>query len=296
MRYTKEIKVGGGGFANVFKAADWQTMHYVAMKELLELFPDNYRRFRRERDMLTKYKSTLYVVDILDSDIDADQPYIILEFSPYGSLEKYVTSRRDWRRVAGWLCDVARGLEIIHNNGDVHRDIKPSNLLQFKYPSGEVIKLTDFGLAIRNDNPSGPMTCSPFGTKGYIDPVALATGVLTKESDIYSLGKTMRELLTGNREPMFLTMLPGPPEFRTLIDSMTDMDVTKRPTARQIYQTVEALLAVPEMPPLQVSGKAVVAALAGLAALFVIGNSNTWDEKAGRYRNSRGQFASGWLG
>ena len=58
MRYTKEIKVGGGGFANVYKTADWQTMTYVAMKELLDLFPDNYRRFRRERDMLTKYKET----------------------------------------------------------------------------------------------------------------------------------------------------------------------------------------------------------------------------------------------
>jgi serine/threonine protein kinase len=168
-------------------------------------------------------------------------------------------------------------------------------LLQYKYER-ELIKLTDFGLAIRNDNPSGPMTCSPFGTKGYIDPVALATGVLTKESDIFSLGKTMRELLTGNREPMFLTMLPGPPEFRTLIESMTSLDVSKRPSAQQIYKTVEELLSVPEMPPLQISGKGLLAAAAGVAALFILGNSNTWDEKAGQYRNSKGQFASGWLG
>lgn len=296
MRYTKDFKVGGGGFANVYKAADWQTMTYVAMKELLDVSPDNYRRFRRERDMLTIHKDNPYVVDILDSDVDADQPYLILEFSPYGSLQKYVASRRDWRRVGSWLCDVARGLEIIHDRGDVHRDIKPSNLLQFKYQNGERIKLTDFGLGQRPDNPSGPMTCSPYGTKGYIDPVAEATGIYTKESDINSLGRTIRELLTGNRENLIWTMIPGPPEFRTLIESMTDLDVTKRPSPRNIYKAVEALLAVPELPPLQISGKGIATALAGLAALFIVGNSNTWDEEAGRYRNSKGQFASGWLG
>lgn len=296
MRYVREIKVGGGGFANVYKAIDWREFKTVAMKELRDLFPENYRRFKRERDMLTIHKDNPYVVDILDSDIDADQPYLILEYTPYGCLQKYVMNRRDWRRVGGWLCDVARGVEIIHNRGDLHRDIKPSNLLQFKYTTGERIKLTDFGLAQRPDNPSGGMTCSPYGTKGYIDPVAEATGIFTKESDIYSLGKTIRELLTGNREPMFLTMLPGPPEFRTLIESMTDLDVTKRPSPRYIYQTVEQLLSVPEMPPLQISGKGLLAAAAAVAALFIVGNSNTWDEKAGRYRNSRGQYASGWLG
>jgi serine/threonine protein kinase len=295
MRYAKEIKIGGGGFADVYKAVDWNAMKYVAVKELRDLFPENYRRFRRERDMLTKYKDNPYVVNILDSEVEnSERPYIVLEYSPYGSLQKYVTSRRDWKRVGGWLCDVARGLEIVHDNGDVHRDIKPSNLIQCRYER-EIIKLTDFGLAIRNDNPSGPMTCSPFGTEGYIDPVAKITGVLTTHSDIYSLGVTMRELLTGNREKSFWTTLPGPQEFRSLIDSMTERDVNKRPSARRIYETVEWLLTRPEPQPLNIPWAEIIT-FGGIALAAVAASANTYDEKAGRYRNSKGQFASGWLG
>jgi len=99
------------------------------------------------------------------------------------------------------------------------------------------------------DNPCGLMTTSVFGTKGYIDPVALATGNFRAASDVFSLGVTMRELLTGSRVPWI--GIPGPPEFRSLILSMTDSDVDKRPTAREIFEQVQMILQTAPVPIIQ---------------------------------------------
>jgi len=62
--------------------------------------------------------------------------------------------------------------------------VNPANLLLFKIDGRLLVKISDFGLGQRIDNPSGPMTHSPFGTKGYIDPVAEATGIYDASSDI----------------------------------------------------------------------------------------------------------------
>ena len=187
--------------------------------------------------MLTTHLNNPFVVDILGSDLTCTAPYIVLEYSELGSLQKYVANRRDWWRIAGWLHDISCGLTIIHERGDFIRDIKPSNLLRFTDANGsELIKIADFGLGQRPDNPSGPMTASPFGTVGYIDPIAQISQTFTPASDIYSLGVTARELLTGNKD--LRNPIPGPPEFRALISSMTHFDLNRRPTARQIPQQI----------------------------------------------------------
>jgi serine/threonine protein kinase len=232
--------------------------------------------------------------------LDAAEPYLILEYSELGSLQQYVKNRRDWRQVVRWMRDIAKALRPIHAKGHWHRDLKPSNILLFRDASGNIIaKITDFGLAPKSDNSSGTMTNSPYGTKGYIDPMARIFGV-TSHSDIFSLGRTLRELLTGDKDNnVYPTDIPI--TLRLFVERMLSLNRDDRPTAEAIYQEAQKLLAPPKpvqptIPLPQNSGKGIVAALAGLAALFVIGNSNTWDEKAGRYRNSRGQYASGWLG
>jgi serine/threonine protein kinase len=162
-----------------------------------------------------------------------------------------VVNRREWRRIAGWLFDVTYGLTMIHERGDFIRDIKPSNLLRFKRGSGsDLIKIADFGLAQRPDDFLGRMTTSVFGTKGYIDPVAQISGNFRAASDIYSLGITMRELLTGSRDVW--NRVPGPREFQSLISSMTDADVDKRPTAREAFQQVQTILSAPIVPQAEV--------------------------------------------
>jgi serine/threonine protein kinase len=246
-RYSQFQFVASGGFATVYRAVDNWTGRTVAIKQLSNPTPDLLGRFKRERDMLTIHLDNPHVVDILDSCLDGPCPHLVLEYAGLGSLQNYVANRRDWRRVAGWLRDVAYGLTIIHERGDLIRDVKPSNLLRFKRADGsDLIKIADFGLGQRPDNPSGGMTTSVFGTKGYIDPIAQLTGNFAAVSDIHSLGVTIRELATGSRS--LWNSVPGTTEFQALIASMTDSNVENRPMAREVFGRIQAILQAPPAP------------------------------------------------
>jgi len=243
-RFSGVQFIASGGFARVYRALDNWTHQIVAIKELISPTPDSLQRFERERELLTVHLNNPFVVNILDCDFNDPKPYLVLEYSVPGSLQKYVVNRRDWRRIAGWLLDVAFGLTIIHERGDLLRDIKPSKLLRFKRADGrDLIKIADFGLGQRSDNPCGEMTTSVFGTKGYIDPIAQVTGSFTAVSDVYSLGVTIRELSTGGSS--FWNRVRGPAEFQALVASMTDSNVGNRPVAREIFEKVRAILQAP---------------------------------------------------
>jgi len=251
-RYTQLQFIAKGGFGRVSRAFDTWTQRTVAIKELSNPTPDSLHRFERERDMLTIHRNNPHVVDILDSCLEGPCPYLVLEYSSFGSLQDYVIKRRNWRRIAGWLRDISYGLTIIHERGDLVRDIKPSNLLRFhRADESELIKITDFGVGQRPDNPCGRMTTSVLGTKGYIDPVAQINGSFSAASDIYALGVTMRELLTGSR--IFWMRIPGPPEFRSLIGSMTDSNMHNRPAAREVFERVNTILQTIPVPSVQAS-------------------------------------------
>jgi serine/threonine protein kinase len=114
--------IASGGFAKVHKAFDKWAGKIVAVKELINATPALLPRFKRERDMLTIHRNNPFVVDILDSNFDGQNPYLVLEYSSLGSLQKYVANRRDWRRISGWLFDIAYGLTLIHERGDLIRD------------------------------------------------------------------------------------------------------------------------------------------------------------------------------
>lgn len=302
-RYTFITKIGGGGYADVFKARDTLTNMIVAVKRLRNCSPDNLRRFRRERDMLRIYRSNPYVIDLLDSDVDCDTPFLVLEFSEMGSLKQYVVTGVHWKHVARWMRHVVRALGPIHARGDWHRDIKPENLLLFKDANGRLfVKISDFGFGQRIDNPSGPMTHSPQGTKGYIDPVAETTGIYNAASDIFSLARTINELLTGSRDGgIFPTDVPV--ELQLLLNRMVRMTRDLRPTADEIcYRITEILepklIRVNISQPSQPTSIPWVPILLGAGAVLlgVLSSANTWDENVGRWRNSNGQFAPGWLG
>lgn len=295
-RYQRLEFIARGGFADVYRATDLFTERTVAIKILRSPTPDSSRRFRRESAMLTAHLSNPFVVDILDSDLDCATPYIVLEYSEAGSLQKYVANRRPWDRIAGWLYCISYGLTIIHERGDLSRDIKPSNLLRFRDANrSEIIKIADFGLGQRPDNPSGPMTASALGTKGYIDPIAQMYQNFAPASDIYSLGITVRELLTGSKD-LQKTIL-GPSEFQDLIWSMTHHDPNWRPTARQVCQQIDSILRAPANRTVANSGgNGLFWLLAGVGgAIALAANTNNWDSHSGRYRDSGGRFRSGWL-
>jgi serine/threonine protein kinase len=299
-RYRQMEFVAPGASSDVYRAVDSWAEGIVAIKVLRNPTPDKICRLRREGEMYSEHLDNPYVVNILDSDLDCVAPYLVLEFAELGSLHECVARRRDWRTIAKWLYQITYGLTIVHEKGGIIRDIKPANLLRFRDANGgEVVKITDFGLGQRSDTRSG--TTSPFGTEGYIDPVAQIAKKFTPASDIFSLGITMIELLTGSRD--LRNSIPGPPEFQALIRSMTAFDpfaknfnVDRRPTARQICERMQFILEVPEVPEAPESGGNGLWWGLGIAAAVVIAaNSNSWDSNAERFRDSRGQFKSGWL-
>jgi hypothetical protein len=126
------------------------------------------------------------------------------------------------------------------------------------------------------------------------------------ESDIFALGKTVRELLTGYREPNFFKTIPGPAALTDLINSMTSENLSSRPSPQVIYETAKNILLEIQMAEYEalqakqtqssgINWGPIIKAALGITAVVLVANSNTYDEDAGRYRNSKGQFASGWL-
>ncbi|MEL6896632.1 MAG: serine/threonine-protein kinase, partial [Planctomycetota bacterium] len=124
-----------------------------------------------------------------------------------GPTTNNVAAGRDAVRIARWMAQVARALGHAHQRSVIHRDIKPSNLLKEPNPAStdqeeqscEKIWLTDFGLARRFDDVRMSMTGAMLGTPNYMSPEQAAAGrqALDHRTDIYSLGATLFELLTG---------------------------------------------------------------------------------------------------
>lgn len=300
-RYVRIQRIGGGGYADVYKAQDTVLNIVVALKVLRDCCPENVRRLERERAMLAAYWSNPYVINLLDSDLNGETKFLVLEYSEFGSLEQYITNRVDPKQVMRWMRQVIKALRPIHARGDWHRDIKPANLLLFKDANGTLfVKISDFGLGQRVDNPSGPMTHSPYGTKGYIDPVAQTTGIYNAASDIFSLARSINELLTGNRDGG-LYPIDVPIELQLLLNEMTRMTRDRRPNADDIFYRLTQML-TPKPPSVQQVAQPVsipwgaIALGVGAVIFGVLSNANTWDDNVGRWRNGRGEFASGWLG
>jgi serine/threonine protein kinase len=305
--YKKLDLIGSGGYANVYLAQHLLTNQYAAWKELRVASPENRKRFEREREMLKLYGATGDSPKLLFDGISASTPYIVMELSTLGSLEQFVGQPVDVKRCLRWLIDMGRTSEKVQRNKHKHRDIKPSNLLLYNENGRERVRLSDFGIAQRPDTNSSLKTNSPLGTREYLDPKAVRDNYFYPESDIFALGKTMRELLTGFREPNISRPIPGPASLSALINSMTSDNLSSRPSPQVIYQTAESILREIEMAEYAamqaqqaqapgINWGAIAKAAVGLAAVLLVANSNTYDENVGQYRNSKGQFASGWLG
>jgi serine/threonine-protein kinase len=305
--YKRLDLIGSGGYANVYLAQNLLTNQYAAWKEIRVVSHENRQRFEREREMLKLYGATSDSPKLLFDGLSANPPYIVMELSTLGSLEQFVGRQVDVKRCLRWLSDIGRTLEKVQRNKHKHRDIKPSNLLLYNEHGRERVKLSDFGIAQRPDTNSSLKTNSPLGTKEYLDPKAVTDNHFYPESDIFALGKTMRELLTGFREPNIFKPIPGPASLTALINSMTSDNLSSRPSPQVIYQTTESILREIEMKEFaamqaqqaqapRINWGAIVKAALGIAAVAIVANSNTYDDNVGRYRNSKGQFASGWLG
>ncbi len=200
-RYEILGMLGKGGMGAVYRAYDHLLGRHVAYKVLGEALAGN----PEARDSLLHEARAAAqlnhpnVITIYDLGTDQDQTFISMELVEGESYQSLLRGRNwlDIDQALHWLVSVTQGLEHAHSRGIVHRDLKPSNVL--RAVDGRV-KILDFGLARRADNgesSEGALGHSMSGTPKYIPPEAIQGGPIDARSDVYSLGATLYELLTG---------------------------------------------------------------------------------------------------
>ncbi|GAA3407048.1 Stk1 family PASTA domain-containing Ser/Thr kinase [Paenibacillus hodogayensis] len=197
-RYEILDRIGGGGMALVYKGQDILLNRKVAVKVLRQQYVHDeefIRRFRREAQAAASL-SHPNVVSIYDVGQEDEIHYIVMEYVEGKTLNDLIKERaplpaEEAVRIAGQICDA---LDHAHLNQIIHRDIKPHNILIGK--NGRV-KVTDFGIARAADASQITQTGSVVGSVHYFSPEH-AKGTLTgAQSDLYSLGIVLYQMLTG---------------------------------------------------------------------------------------------------
>ena len=196
-RYEIISAIGSGGMSYVYKAKDMSLKRLVAVKVLKDEYsrdPGTVTKFAREAEAAGGL-SHPNVVSVYDVGEQFGTYYIIMELVEGFTLKKYIEkkgqlSQHDAVQVT---MQVARGLNAAHEQGIIHRDVKPQNIMVSK--DGK-IKVTDFGIARINDSQTSGV--NTMGSVHYISPEQARGGVCDERSDIYSLGITLYEMVTGH--------------------------------------------------------------------------------------------------
>jgi serine/threonine-protein kinase len=190
--------IGGGGFADVYLARDLRSNAVVALKVLhphMARDPAMLERFDREA-RLAQRLSEPHIVRILDSGQDGGTRYIAMEYVQGHTLDQLLRQkgRLSATEAIGLGCQVLQALETAHSAGVVHRDIKPQNLM---LTSGGVLKVMDFGIAKLPASGTRTRIGTYLGTPEYMSPEQAKGETVDGRSDLYSLGITLFELLSG---------------------------------------------------------------------------------------------------
>ncbi len=198
-RYKVEELLGEGGMAFVYKARDMQLERNVAIKTLKPNYVDQItfvERFKREAQTAANLNHP-NIVQIFDWGIEKE-PYFVMEYIEGNTLTSIISSKRSVSLSDALFigAQVANGLQAAHSQGLVHRDIKPGNIMIT--PDGKV-KVTDFGIvSIQDEESDITKTGSILGTASYISPEQAQGKSVSIQSDLYSLGTVLYELITGN--------------------------------------------------------------------------------------------------
>ncbi len=200
-RYHILEQLGEGGMATVYKAYDTRLERDVAVKVIRRgAFPPDQlerilKRFEREAKALGRLTHP-NIVPVIDYGEHEGSPYLVMPYLPGGTLKQRLGKPKPWKKAVKLLIPVAEALEYAHSQGIVHRDIKPANILLMEQ---EQPMLTDFGIAKLLEAEEGntlTATGVGIGTPEYMSPEQW-TGHATAQSDIYSLGVVLFEMLTG---------------------------------------------------------------------------------------------------
>ena len=195
-RYEILEKIGTGGMSDVYRAKDHKLNRPVAVKVLKQEFSENdnfVSKFRVEAQAAAGLMHP-NIVNVYDVGDENGIHYIVMELVDGITLKRYIEkkSRLSVKEAVSIAIQVAMGLEAAHNNHIIHRDIKPQNIIISK--EGKV-KVTDFGIA--KAATSNTITSNVMGSVHYTSPEQARGGYSDAKSDVYSLGITLFEMLTG---------------------------------------------------------------------------------------------------
>ena len=195
-RYEILEKIGTGGMSDVYKAKDHKLARNVAVKVLKQEFSENasfVSKFRIEAQAAGNLMDQ-NIVNVYDVGEENGIYYIVMELVEGITLKRYIEkkSRLTTREAVSIAIQVSKGIAAAHRKHIIHRDIKPQNIIISK---GGIVKVTDFGIA--KAATSNTISGNVMGSVHYSSPEQARGGYSDERSDIYSLGITLFEMLTG---------------------------------------------------------------------------------------------------
>ena len=197
-RYRLDARVGHGGMSTVYRAFDTVLERQVAIKLMhreMSSDSDQLERFRREARAVAQLNNP-YIVGVIDAGEDAQTPYIVFEYVEGETLKDRIRrlGRLPVPEAVAYAIEIARALGAAHERLIVHRDVKPQNIL---IAAEGGAKITDFGIARSLTEEGLTVAGRVLGTTDYVSPEQALGQPVTGQSDIYSLGIVLYEMLTG---------------------------------------------------------------------------------------------------
>ncbi len=195
-RYEILEKIGTGGMSDVYKARCQKLNRFVAVKVLKQEFSENANfvsKFQVEAQAAAGLAHP-NIVNVYDVGEDKGIYYIVMELVEGITLKRYIEKKGmlSYKEAVSIAIQMSMGIEAAHNNHIIHRDIKPQNIIISR--DGKV-KVTDFGIA--KAATSNTITSNVMGSVHYTSPEQARGGYSDAKSDIYSLGISLYEMLTG---------------------------------------------------------------------------------------------------
>ena len=253
-RYTIVNQVGTGGFGAVYKAKDTLFSHrLVAIKEMNQ---DGLSSRELAEATATFEREALLRSDLIHPNLprihdhfsEHGRSYVVMDYIAGDTLEDYldkVVQRLPVEMVLEIAIQLATVLDYLHNHQPpiIFRDVKPANIMR---TTNNHVYLIDFGIA-RHFKPGKAKDTIPLGSKGYAAPEQYGKAQSTPQTDIYGLGATLHELLTGDDPSLNLFnfkpvpegkrgKLPIASQLNALLKQMIEMDMSKRPASMAIVK------------------------------------------------------------
>ena len=264
-RYRLDAQIGSGGMSTVYRALDQTLERRVAVKLMhrhIASDSDQLERFRREARSVAQL-SHPHIVGVIDAGEEDGRPYIVFEYVEGETLKERIRrmGRLPMDEAIAYAIEIARALGCAHSHHIVHRDVKPQNVL---IDSEGSAKVTDFGIARTLDQEGLTADGRVLGTTDYVSPEQALGHDVNGQSDIYSLGVVMYEMLVGDvpfhgENQVSVAMkhvredMPDVKEERpevsaglaAVLDRMTDKDLQHRhPDAASVVADLEDALAL----------------------------------------------------